>query len=317
MANRYGFDAFVGAGVESTWGTAVTRTKFIEPASMSGGLNPGRSPIPSIRSRVQPGMFANGKKTAASFGYSLPYLYSIQIFRNALWGYAFSTPESGRNQHLFTLGTTVPAPLTFEFANSEANADIFAGCFVRKLAFSAKADAVMNCAVDFVGKAGTTGTKSASPTLADLNTYCVTPTQIAVTLDGGASEELDNVDITIEPGIDEGRPKIRGGADIVQPQPTGQAKVTASFTRDYSSAGMQTKFASGATVSLILTATGPTLVTGNYLFKIELPMLIIVGDPPQPSGSGIVSETINAEAVLDTTSTTACRITVQSPEATL
>lgn len=314
---RYGFDAAVLAGKETTWGTAVARTAAIEPATMGGGLVPGRFEIPSIRSRVMLAMTANGEKTLGNFSGAVTYEKWLLFLRNTLWGYAFSTPESGRNQHLFTLGTTVPSPLTIEFANTEANAEIFAGCFIRKLAFSAKADAVMECAVDFVGKDPAAATKTASPTFCPLDTLSVVPTQIAVTLDGGSTEELDNIDITIEPGIDEGRAKIRGGADIVQPQPTGKAKITASFSRDYVSAGMQTKFASGASVSLILTATGTTLVTGTYLFKIELPKMIVMGQPPQPGGSGIVSETIDLESILDTSAVTSCRITVHNTEATL
>lgn len=314
MAIRYGSDSFAGVGKETTWGTPVARTTFQRFIGRSGGFTADRRDIPTWQGRSPEGHVDFGKKGLPTITHPLAYEKLLLQLRNLLGGYAFAVIEAGRNSHTFTISATKPSPLTFEHANTEANADIYSGAYIRRGAFTMKADDFSSIALDYVSKAPTSAVKSAAPTYADLNTLVVKPSQIVVN-DGVGSVNAFDLNFTAETGMNEGL-SVLGSSDIIEPEWEGKHAVTGSFSRYYSDATMQARFVDGATFVVTGTATGPTLLAGTYSMVWLISKAVVIGDPVVEADAGRVRETVNFRAEHDATNT-ALKITVINTEATL
>lgn len=327
---RYGFDSYIGVGKETTWGTPVTRTKFQEIGGESGGHNAGRSALQTWRSRAPVGFIDVGTKSLKSYTMPMTYEQQLEWFRNALWSilgngtYSFSTVSTTVIRHVFKIGSAKPPSLTVEGAGTDASASgatLFSGAFVRKIVFDFKASDWSTVAVDFVAKGETRTTRSASPTFASTTLYAKPGTfTIVIDSDTGSQLELDAMTITCESGIDEGRAKLKGDVNIVEPEPTGKASVTATFARDYNVESMYNKLISGASASISIKSAGTTIAgsspTTPYSITALIAQAIILGDPPAHTGPGIVPENINLAAQDDATNSM-FKLTIESLEAGL
>jgi Phage tail tube protein len=318
MGNRFGVDAFIGWAKETSWGVAVTpRTLFLDMIQESGGLNPGLVEYPMWRDRQSPGFYMVGSKVLKNLGIPLCYDGMLHFLRHLLNGYAYVQVAPGppaRNTHTFTVdGTTMWNSGTLEIGNSEATDGIYSGAYVRKGQLEFKASEMATAALDIVAKDRAFLTKSAAPTIVDATALGIIPSQITLKVDTVLTE-VDQVTVTIESGLDEGVPKIKGSSSIGQPMLRNpRMDISASFSRDYNDSGLQTKFAAGTSAKLEILCVGPALSGGFYGFTITIPKLVLSGEEPVHSGSGLVTESLTGKAIKDATDTM-CKIVVTNSE---
>lgn len=307
MPKRFGSDSFLGAGKETAWGTNAARTFFFELLSEGGGLDPGRKELPTWRQHTPVGYFDVGAKDLKSVGVPLVPGGSQILLRSFFGSYVYTLNAGVSNQHDFRLDTAKPLSLSLEVGNTEPsgnNASVqINGCYGKKLTFDFPADDIAKLSMDFIGLPEILVAKTAIGALSPYDRWVKPGYTIVLDADTGVSLELDNLTISLDTGLDNGRTKLKPTTSIVEPEWTGKAHVTGSFSRDYSAGSMYAKLVSGAVASLKITWTGPAIpaLSGLYTVEILLNKIVIKGSSPAHSSAGIVTEKIDFEAQDDTT----------------
>jgi len=316
MSHRYGFDAFVAVGKETTWGTSVGRTKFMEFNGESGGFAPGRQELPTWRARIVPSYYDIGNKALKSISMPLYYESVWMFLRNALTNYTSSGATTTGVTHIFKVGTTQSRPsLSVEVANTEY-CHIYAGSHVRKLGMEFNASESAKWSIDFIAKTESTMAKTALGTV-PLPSLLIRPTQASLLINSTSTgtTELDSFSINIETGLDDGRVKV-GSANIVEPDFADRFKISGTINRDWSDPALYAALLANTTFALNVTFTSAATISGSTYWTLNLliPNAYIMGDPPVHTGPGLVPEVINWNAA-DAGTTTGIQITVVNTEA--
>src|SRR3990167_1824724 len=143
----FGHKVYVGLGEEATYGTPVTRTKFLDINSESLSLSHERVISGSLNQigtrylRVANGLF----RIAGDVTFDVPYYDWEFILKHALGAVATTGPADFAYTHSFRITDALPTGLTVEiYRDSESflGADddvafIYEGCKVNSLSLSA------------------------------------------------------------------------------------------------------------------------------------------------------------------------------------
>lgn len=305
----HGHQLYLGYGEETTYGTAVARTNYLDVNSESikdshtlvesGALNS----IGIDTDRVAKGSVA----FAGDIVFDAMYGGWERILRglSGSVGYAFTTngQATGVHRHRFTPDPDLDKFFTLElfrdtndFAGADANqAFIYKGCKVNSMTFDASLDSFVQVTTNIVAQDMARAAKS-TPTLPTEN--LVVFTEGAVTLDG-SSYNVESFNLTVNNGLNTSKRRV-GSRTIFEPTRNAKIEVTGSITLDFESFARYDKFINGTAFAIVLTCTGAAVGSGNekMVFTLNKCRLTDWGAPV--SGPGQIQETFSFKAYRDT-----------------
>ena len=295
MPPGLGINAFAGWGLETTWGTKVARSAFLE-VPPGENLNNG---LTYFQSKALNGAavkkFYPGTSKAAG---DLPCEFQfegLELLLKHLMGSASSVLSGTGYKHTFEPTDDLMAGkgLTVEVYRDAPTTDSFLhlGCKIPKGVFAINKDAVLMFTPTFLGKSVELDTKSASPTFP--TAPCGLQTQLAVST-GVFTGTVDVFSGTIEIANPLGEDRFDLAAAAVMKEPVRSAKrgVSISFDAEYSEEVQQTEWTDGTEGQLIWTWTGPEyavgeayelVITANGLFTARQPNVTDEGPVKMPT----------------------------------
>lgn len=200
-----GAQTLLGLGNESTWGTAVARTKWLEHEGISGGAVWPSIPHPAFRGLSQRRHDRGLSLVEAEV--KIPAIYEGMEF---LWYHLFgkaptiSTPGGGTlaRQHIYTFddAAALPAGLTLETAyrnNAAVEEYLWEGCKVAGLTVDCNLDRTLDTTWKIRGRREQPGSFTTPTHPAELPIYW----SHAVVKKGGAAFDARSVSFTVDPGL--------------------------------------------------------------------------------------------------------------------
>lgn len=200
MAPLLGYNGYIGTGEESTWGTAVSRSAWIQRVSSSLQRTVTRQPIRSLTGPNGPllrGVFQSSEDVAGNVVF-IPD-YANKVFAHFLKHAAgqVNTTGSGPYTHTFTPLATLPAGLTIDIGNVSAY-EVFEGCKVASLEFAVSAGGLAQVTAALIGQTsgGFTTPNSSPPTVPAL-TYPIHHGQAGTAIIAGNTYRLKSFKLAI------------------------------------------------------------------------------------------------------------------------
>jgi len=270
----HGLNLRFGFGEETTWGTPVARTKFLNVDSesmtsaqeivVSGALD---------TAGVKTARVAVGNETySGDVVFEAGYKDWEVLAKHAMGSVATVQTDAGAFTHTVTIADALPTGLTLEiyrdtadFAGVDAStAFLFEGTKITQIAYNAVLQSFLRVTCSFVAEDENRGAKTAAPTLstADLAVF----TQGAVTWDGG-SLAVEEFTLTHANSL-EGDKRRLGSALIKEPTRSGKIEVTGSFTADFDSFGMYDDMKAAQRREIVLTFTGSNVPNSSTAQKL-------------------------------------------------
>ena len=186
MSQGFGYAAWVGFGVESTYGTAVSRTKFFEFDSESLDFKMGYTPKNSVRSSdlMATRAVKTKKEVSGAIDFAVSYSNMEVLFKHALG--TNNTTGAGPYTHALTLASALPTGLSIEVNRDAANVGagsswLYEGCQIDSLTLSHEPESWLMASFEFVGEDSSNTTVS-TPTIATFDG--ISWDELVVTLNG-------------------------------------------------------------------------------------------------------------------------------------
>lgn len=310
MANpAVGVQSWVGFGEESSWGTAVTVTRFLPviseglkakvnfgtPKAITPGFHTSPSAAEVITSRSAEGSI-KGEVPKRGFGMLLKYI---------MGGTSTNVQQGGSAAYLqtHTLGTiTANKGLTIQklladVAGTEVEAFVYNGCRPTKTEFSIDIDSFLEYSIDFDAK----DENASSPASASfIDTQPFHFAELTVKLDGSSvtSPLIKGCSISIERPLETDRRGAGASGLKAEQFENGLPKITGKIKTEFSDTStFYTKFKHGTAASFVLECVGTNIAsTYDETFRITIPKIHYRGESPVINGEGIIELDIPFEA---------------------
>lgn len=269
---RFGWEGQIGAGEETTWGTAATIARFEEDAEGETGVPEDevlfRPGIHGARSRLLTQTAQGRKRVSYSLGFDLAYKGLAGLFfKHGMGAVATVVDEVGvRWTHTFTRADTPPAGLTLEH---EIAPDFYKllGGRVNEGILESDAEGPARLTVNGFAKdyqINASGAAFSPPSSTILTVFH----QAALTIDA-AAKQYRNFRLRFFNDIfpDD----FRSGARTVFSLDPRDWIVEGSLLLTAEEAAQLAKIRDFTAVALKVVFTGPTLGTGNFKWDFDLP----------------------------------------------
>jgi len=298
---------FVGWGVETTWGTAVSRTSF---ARMKRGTRIApvipRDPKTILGYRSPNALFTKTKSATGKI--MIPFCYDGL---EDLLEYCFGTvAETGTGPylHTFTLAddpyTRTSSPLvglTVEshlgLPDSSEESLILAGGRPSEFGAEFRIGEEITFDVDVVGKEAPLGAKSSSPTYPDYDTYEAIPSQVTIEVDDTAKNVVA-ASFRVNNGLKTDRAFLGSASVASALGGPDQRSITGEIELEWDNA-LYDLFTGGTTAKLEILCD----YDANYYAHITLPKIQFTGDAPDPEQGEALPLTLPFVALYDATDT--------------
>jgi hypothetical protein len=325
MATGTGLDAQFGVGTESTFGTSVTPTRFVEFAGEGlkkdltwlepAGLRPGL--LFKRASRVRQSRISiSGDVSVEHATLGMGLLWKLALFSSL----AAPTLISGSAyKQIHTPGGAVGLSFTAQVGRPEPSTGTvrpftLAGCKCTSWEFSLKDNAVPTLKLSVDGRSESTATALATASyLAGASVFDFSQATIKLggtattasgetTISGGTAMATIVKDISISGQNPMATDRFGlGNAGLKAEQlqnaiPTITGKLSAEFAK----AELYDLFSANTTTAMQLDLTGAVIGGGNnYLLSIVIPAIKLKTAPPNVSGPGIVMMSTDFESYSD------------------
>jgi len=159
MATGFGYNSWIGLGLETTYGTPVSRTSWFRLISVD--IKPENPSIfkQFLGTALDRHIVKSKKTVSGSFTIAVPYAGFGFILKHALG--AVSTTGSGPYTHAFTCAA-LPLAMTVE-VNSDTRVDLYAGCKITGIKITAALEDHVQCEVSILGRS-VTNVSASTPT---------------------------------------------------------------------------------------------------------------------------------------------------------
>jgi hypothetical protein len=283
-----GLAAQLGVGIESTYGTAVTVTRFLSFNSDS---------IEQSEERMEsPGLIA-GRRVLTSEQWDLGNIeisgdLELDVARQGmggLWLAAFgavsTTTNGGASTHTFTPGDLTGKSLTVQVGRPQVGGAVapftYAGVKVATWEVSAEAGSIVTCTFGLLAQSVTTGTALATATYpSGVRAYHFVHGYAVV---AGSTSAVRAFTISGDNGLDTERRNI-GSRAMAEPLETALRRYEGGLTIEWSATADYQRFVNGTELSLVLAMSASTtesaIFTGNirydgYPITVDGPELIV------------------------------------------
>jgi hypothetical protein len=266
-------NSYIGLGRESTYGTAVAATSFLEFTEESIKLVAGQTLKGTLRTASPLRTVKNKKSVEGSFKVPVSYGGLEMILKDGLGTVA--TGGVGPYTHTFTLLNGVPLlPLTMRVKRAAiiANEYVYTGVHIPKLTFSIQPEGQLELSVDVLGRNEDSIGANSSPTYT--TTDYVQWDQMTVCTVGGSTINAQSFELTIENPLDGDTHKL--GSLLRQlPTRSGHRKISGKFEFEFEDTTHYNYFKNNTENAVVV-----TFVSSTHSLSFSLPNVIWQGDTP-------------------------------------
>jgi hypothetical protein len=309
-----GLAAQLGVGLESTYGTAVSVTRFL-PLVTEG--------IEQEEARIESAGIVAGRRVLLSDQWDVGNIdisgpVEMDLVRQGmggLWLQAFgavsSASSSGATTHTFTPGDLTGKSLTVQVGRPQVGGVVtpfsYSGVKVASWEAAAEQGELVTCTFDLVAQAVTTGTALASATFpSGVRAYTYVHGYALV---GGSTQLVRGWSIKGDNALDVERRNL-GGRTVTEPLETGLRMFEGTLTVEWSSTADYQRYVNGTEMAIVLGLTAsatesaiftlnarydgyPVTVDGGELLVPEVPFKCVASSTTD--GSAITFAYRNAQ----------------------
>lgn len=268
-----GMKGYLGYGVESTYGTIVSRTLFQEINSESIVKNRELVESASIyRAGILNTKVVQGAvSVAGDIEFDAQYEGWETLLKH-VFGAVQSTQQGSTSayRHNFTIADVLPTGLSFEvfrdssnFASESNKAFIYSGCKITSMTFSAAVSELLKISMSIFGQNEERRTKTSET----FNTSRLAVYHQGVLKWNTVDREVSAFSVTLNNSLDP-RPKL-GSQLSREPLRNAKVEVSGSFTAEFSSWAMYDDFLNAAERVLNVHFDGP-LIQNGYPYYIDM-----------------------------------------------
>lgn len=321
-------DYSVGIGKESTYGTAVTPTRFFEAeAQMKFDLQTEQSKMMRLGKRanrinrnVLKHVEVSGDMSVEAATKGLGFLLGAAL--GAVTNTQIPSTSPAVYQQVHTLkkadwldSFTIQEVLPTLGSAGVGNAHTFTGCMVNQIDISGKEGAPVEVKLAWLGKDLSTaiaGTAASYPTGDDLLTFIhgsigyagtlTAPTTTALgSLSGAAASNVTDFQVSIANNLDSGGYTLGGAGKRSRPNAVGVAGITGKLTAEYTDNTLRDAYLNRTALPLVLTFQHTNLLSATpsntyALLQIVIPAVLLKGEVPTSNGSQVITQSIDFEA---------------------
>lgn len=304
MAIRSGLAAQLGLGVESTWGTSVTPTRFYEFNEEGFSLSIERLASEGLRAGnrvLRSDRYAVGQKAVeGSITMDMTAENSALLFKHGL-GAVTSTNTSGSvYTHTCTLADPYSLGLTVEVGrpgnDGTVRAFTYAGAKISEFSLSNAVNELLSGEFSFVAKDEATGsvTTASYPASQELLSFSGATISLA-----GSSFECKDFSVSVNNGLDAER-YILGSQTINQPVAASMTEITGEVTAEFKDLTAYNRFVNASHAAIVAKWEGSS-ITGTYKRKIEvsIPVARFDGATPNVGGPEILDQQLSFVGLYD------------------
>lgn len=297
MATGFGLNTWLCFGEESTYGTAVARTKWLEITDES---LQGKQTIiskPALRNVSALNRVQSKKDVGGSFKFQMPFEGAEKILKHSM-GTMAAVTGAGPYTHAATLASALPTGLTIEVdrdtvAIGGTSAFLYEGCQINKITFAQAFEDFLTCECEVIGEDFSMVTQTATAFTAFNG---IDYSMMTSPLLNGAAIKLQAWELTIENGLAADRYKlgsrIRMGLGRAQTR-----KISGKLTIEFEQLTEYNLFVAQSTlVALVIPYDNGLSAGNNKQFTITLPKVAIQGEPPKVADQGPIHMEIAFEA---------------------
>lgn len=296
-----GASAWCGWGVETTWGTLVTRTKFYKPA---GGETVKWEPTmiedPSLGGASVEKCPAGTSMVKGDIPFPVRY-EGLELPWKHLFGSATVAPDGSGYKHTFVVADDLPVGLTMEIFRGGPSGKSFVipGCKQTKGVFEIAKNAPLMYKASILGKSEALATSS-SPTYP--TAALIIPSQLVVTkVDLTGLVDVLGARIELTNALTDDRFDLGTGGTCKEPVRSGKRIVQATIDGEFSEEAQYVDWASGIEGKIVWTWTG-ALISGATYYKLVATLHgVFSARPPQVSDAGPVKMSATFKGYKDST----------------
>jgi len=281
-----GAKGFIGFGPESTWGTAVTPTRYIE--FLSEGLKRNQSGV--VSNGIQPYRGATSyKRTTIAPGGDINFEMCPEDVPTLIYHALGSASTTGSSIYTHTIKPTIDLPtgLTFEIDRDVAYF-IYAGSKINTWSMSFAPNEIITGSVSVSAKTET-GTIGASGNTASYSSASPFTGVQAVVQVAGSNFGVMAADFTVSNDIYEGKFELgqNSRAALIEQK----RSVTGKLNIEFDDLTIYDLFVAGTESTLRITLTSDELISGStyYSMDIYFPKIVYTGETPTMDGPGIIT----------------------------
>lgn len=286
MAKGLGWKGgIVGFGEESTWGVAVTPTKFLEVTEGAATkeieqIHTNALPKPyRIKEDFAQGMFACTQEFTVETRYEGIGL----LLKHMLGEVNTTTPITNVYEHVFKLADELPVGLTMEYHQDLTHA-ILSGAKITGGDFSIDVNNFLLTKINATGKDIVYG----SGTTATLPTSDLIVFHQGLFKYNAVETNVTTATININNNLKEDSQFI-GSQTISEPCRIGKFEITGTFKIEFENMTQVDDYLAATTRELILEFVGAEFETShNYTLRFTMPNIRVINANPNPADSGVI-----------------------------
>lgn len=308
MAIGSGLGSQIGFAPETTYGTAVTPTTWLEARSaglevqvehmMSEALRAGLKVQRSDRQVV------NKKGVNGDIELDITSNNLARWFRHAMNDdRAFSTTKTGSNPYTYTyeIGDPASCPsMTMQVGVADINGNVkrmdATGCFISEFSLSNSVDELLQGTFTVDGRDMVPSASAVTTASYATGTEPLAFSGGSVSV-AGSVVPVKSIDVTVSHGIDLERYQINSTTLKSRPIRNALTEITGTVEMEFGADGktwatddLVTKYRAGTTIAVVGTWTGSTAITGTAMpsCSVNLPACLITGVTPTIEGPEII-----------------------------
>jgi hypothetical protein len=306
-----GMAGHVGVGKESSWGTAVAATKYVEALSESLALSIDRFDIKNIAGLYTEADDMSGLRRIAG-NIVFPVFPEVAgIFLRGIFGNPTVTVISSGNLHTNVFKTPtadfaagVPAaPLSIEIFRDVTSSMQYAGSVISGLSVSVQPNQELRATASIVAKSTSVISKT-TPTFVSSPVEPFNFAQASLSLGGSATAQIEALTINVDQQL-EGVAALNASTAIAKIRRRGPQMVGMSGTIDFNDLTEYTNF-----VNQTEQALSVNFRSNSFNLLIELPRVVYTAFPAQIGGKERLTVNFDGKARYHTGSATAIAYTL-------
>lgn len=310
MATGFGHASWIGFAPETTYGTYVAPTKFLELISENVKGEHSMLSRPSLRFAGPQHVVQSKKSVSGGFEFDVSYAGPEFLFKNALG--TNTTTGAGPYTHTMTTAAALPTGISLHINRDSASvggssAFKYEGCQITKLTLTQKMEENLRCRVEVLGE-DWDNIAVATPTFPTFTRADYTHFSCTI---AGAAVNVVEAEWTIENVLAAERYKL--GSRLRRGLGRGgQRKITGSLTFEFEQLTEYNFYKNLSANEIILTwSSSPNSIT------ITNPISYITGSDPEITDAAPIHWKCGFETFINTTETDQCSFVVVNNVSTI
>lgn len=303
---KTGLSAQLGIGVESTWGTRVVPTRFVEILNESIKLDLQRVESQGLRAgrRFSRAYHANRKGAGGTVAFEWPTAGGGLIAKHILGAVATTTPVGGTlsRDHLATPGDFDGKSLTVQVGRPDFGGTVrpfdYVGGKIVQAEFSNAVDGILQCVLTFDFQDEKTDQTLATASYPSaLSQFFFAGAKLTI---GGVDIDVRDISCLISAGLKTDRYYLRNSTlKKEQIEDTAPRDAGGNFTADFTSMSLYDSFVAGTEATLSALWRSPIAIEGSIYPELEIAAARVRfdGETPNVQGPDVLTQPVPWKAL--------------------